>query len=80
MQQRWLRTPVALFQGGILTYAFNLGIMKHVYLNDLKELKMEKYFSLDLDADMMRQDLKDMGIDIEGKYYSPPVKHSKQNE
>ena len=41
---------------------------------------MEKYFELDLDADMMRQDLKEMGIDIEGKYYSPPVRHKKQNE
>ena len=77
MQQRWLRAPVALFQGGFLTYAFDLGVMRHVYLNDLKELKMEKYFELDLDADMMREDLKKMGIEIEGKYYSPPVRHKK---
>ena len=30
---------------------------------------MEKYFELDLDADMMRDDLKQMGIHIEAKYY-----------
>ena len=38
---------------------------------------MEKYFELDLDADMMRQDLKEMGIEIEAKYYQPPVRHKK---
>ena len=30
---------------------------------------MNKYFELDLDADMMRNDLKEMGIDVEAKYY-----------
>ena len=43
--------------GLVSTYAINLGIMRTIYLNDLKELQFEKYFELDLDADMMREDL-----------------------
>ena len=29
----------------------------------------DKYFFLDLNADMMREDLKQMGIDIDAKYF-----------
>ena len=54
------------------TYAFNLGIMRQLYLNDLKDLSMDKYFELDLDADMMREDLSQMGINIEAKYFEKP--------
>ena len=58
MQQRWLRAPCAIGMGSFAAYLLNLGIMRTVYLNDLKDLKLDKYFELDLDAEMMRTDLK----------------------
>ena len=32
-------------------------------------MNMDKYFELDLDADMMRKDLQELGIEIEAKYF-----------
>ena len=43
--------------------------MRTVYLNDLKDMAMDKYFEFDLDADMMREDLKQMDIHVSGKYF-----------
>ena len=68
-QQRLLRTPMACLFGGVCTYAINYGIMRTVYLNDLKDQGMDKYFQFDLDADMMRNDLKEMDIHVSGKYF-----------
>ena len=62
MQKRLLRTPLAALLGGLTTYAINRTIMRPVYENDLKELGLDKYYELDLDADMMRQDLRQMKI------------------
>ena len=36
-QQRLLRTPMACIFGAVSTYAINYGIMRTVYLNDLKD-------------------------------------------
>ena len=57
MKQRWLRTPCALFLGGLVTAALNHLLMQPVYIRDLEEMGMTKYFQLDLDAEMMRKDL-----------------------
>ena len=76
MQQRWLRGPCALAQAGILTYGLNITVMRAVYMKDLEDLKLTKYFDLDLDADMMREDLKQMGINVEAKFYD----HEKAQE
>jgi hypothetical protein len=46
----------------MLTFAINKTIMVPVYEKDLKELGLSKYYELDLDADMMRQDLEEMKI------------------
>ena len=62
MQKRWLRTPCACLMGGLVTLAINKTIMVPVYEKDLKELGLSKYYALDLDADMMRDDLKQMKI------------------
>lgn len=62
MQKRWLRTPCACFLGGLVTLAINKTIMVPVYEKDLTELGLSKYYELDLDADMMRHDLKEMKI------------------
>lgn len=62
MQKRWLRTPVACFFGGLFTVAVNKTIMIPVYEKDLQDLGLSKYYELDLDASMMREDLRKMNI------------------
>ena len=65
-----LRWPPALLLGGAATYLANMFVFRELYLTDLKELKLvPKYTSLDLDADMMRQDLDRMGVKIPGVYF-----------
>ena len=44
--------------GGLVTAAINKTILLNTYERDLKELGLSKYYALDLDADLMRQDLK----------------------
>ena len=66
-----LRWPPALLIGGAATYLANMFIFRELYLTDLKELKLvPKYTSLDLDADLIRQDLDRMGVSIPGVYYN----------
>lgn len=65
------RLPLAMALGGVLTYAMNLAVLRPLYLNELNEYKLaEKYFYLDLNADMMREDLKQMGLNIEAKHFN----------
>ena len=64
-----MRTPCALSIGGFSAYLLNVAIMRSVYLNDLKDMELDKYFELDLDADMMRNDLKEFGIEVEGRFF-----------
>ncbi len=80
MQQRWLRAPCALSMGGFSAYLFNIAIMRTVYHNDLKDMQLDKYFELDLDADMMRNDLKEMGIEVEGRFFDISRAHDKIKE
>lgn len=64
------RLPLAMALGGVLTYAMNLAVLRPLYLNELNDYKLaDKYFFLDLNADMMREDLKGMGINIEAKHF-----------
>jgi hypothetical protein len=52
------RYPAALGFAGLLTYAFNMFVLRPIYLNDIEEMGLaEKYFFLDLNADMMKDDL-----------------------
>jgi hypothetical protein len=68
--RRLVRLPVALGLGGLITYAFNVFILRPIYLEELNQYGLaEKYFFLDLNADMMRQDLEQMGISIEAKHF-----------
>ena len=54
LKKRYIKTPTALLTGGILTYIFNYFILRPIYLHDIEEMGLaEKYFFLDLDADMM---------------------------
>ena len=65
MKQRWLRTPCALALGGMFTMTINYLVMQPMYLNDLKDMKMDRYFECDLDKELMRKDLSEIGIDVE---------------
>ncbi len=65
-----VRLPVAMMLGGAITYFMNLFVLRPIYLNELQEYKLtDKYFYLDLNADMMREDLKQMGIHIDAKHF-----------
>lgn len=69
-RRRVVRLPGALALGGLITYGFNLAILRPIYLEELNSFGLaEKYFFLDLNADMMRQDLEQMGISIEAKHF-----------
>ncbi len=71
MSRRFLRMPVAAGFGGLLTYVFNLAVLRPIYLNDIDELSLaERYFSLDLNADMMRGDLEEFGFKIRAKHFN----------
>ena len=64
------RLPLAMAFGGALTYALNLAVLRPLYLSELNDYKLaDKYFFLDLNADMMREDLKQMGFNIEAKHF-----------
>ena len=65
MKQRWLRMPCALACGGVLTFAINALVMQPMYRNDIKDMGMERYFESDLDKNLMRKDLADIGIEVE---------------
>lgn len=58
-KRRLTRFPTAIGLGGGLTYLFNMLVLRPIYLNDLHEMGLaDKYFYLDLNADMMKEDLK----------------------
>ena len=62
--------PAALGLGAALTYFFNLLVLRPIYLNDIQELGLaEKYFYLDLNADLMKEDLVQYGFKIDGKHF-----------
>ncbi len=56
--KRVVRWPTAMAAGGLCVYLFTLVFLKEIYKQDLHELELTKYFELDLNADMMKQDLK----------------------
>lgn len=69
-KRRLIRLPMALGVGGLITYAFNMLVLRPIYLEELNQYGLsEKYFFLDLNADMMRQDLEGMGITIDAKHF-----------
>jgi len=63
-KKRYVRLPVALVLGGLFTYALNRTLLRTLLTKDLKEEGLDKYYALDLNAEMMKQDLAGMGIKI----------------
>lgn len=69
-KRRILRFPAVAAIGGGLSYLFNMAILRPIYLNDLEQMGLtEKYFFLDLNADMMKDDLEQIGFKIEAKHF-----------
>jgi hypothetical protein len=69
-RRRFARLPMAMLLGGLTTYIFNLAVLRPIYLDELHQYGLgEKYFFLDLNADMMREDLAQMGIAIDAKHF-----------
>jgi hypothetical protein len=80
-KRSYVRYPVALLASGIISYTFNYFILRPIYLNDLKEMGLaDKYFFLDLNADMMKQDLEEMGIKIDAKHFNLNQTEYRMNE
>lgn len=70
-KRKLFRYPSALGLGGTLAYLFNLFVLRPIYLNDIEELGLaEKYFFLDLNADMMENDLEQFGFKIKAKHFN----------
>ena len=44
--------PCALAMGGAVTFGIDKTVMQAVYEKDIVEMGMDKYYQLDLDADM----------------------------
>ena len=58
-RRRLIRLPLAMGLGGFVTYVFNYFVLRPIYLEELNQFGLtEKYFFLDLNADLMREDLK----------------------
>ncbi len=53
-RKRYVRFPSALILGALLTYGLNQTLLKTLLYKDLKEDNLDKYFTLDLNADMMK--------------------------
>lgn len=69
--KRYTRFPAAIAVGGLTTYIFNLFILRPIYLHDLEQMGLaEKYFFLDLNADMMKEDLEQLGFKINAKFFN----------
>ncbi len=70
MKQKFVRWPCALLSGAFLTFICNRLFLRKLYLEDLKELGLTRYFELDLNADLMKNDLKEIGIEIKAKHFN----------
>ena len=68
-RKRYIRFPTALVLGGLLTYGLNHFLLKKLLVQDLKEEKLDQYYTLDLNAEMMKQDLAGMGIRVKASNF-----------
>ena len=66
----YVRMPVALALGFGASYVLNETVYMPSLRHDLVNMGLaEKYFELDLNAEMMQKDLKEMGIDTEARFF-----------
>lgn len=65
----YARIPVNAAAGFAALNFMNKSILYKLLDDDFKEEKLDKYFELDLNADMMREDLAKMGIRIKAAHF-----------
>lgn len=79
--RRFARLPGALVFGGVCTWLTNRLLLKPIYLNDLTDMGLtKKYFDLDLNAEMMKGDLAQMGIKIDARHFNLNEAQEKANK
>ena len=79
--RRFARVPGALLAGGLCTWITNRLLLKPIYLHDLEDMGLtKKYFELDLNADMMREDLNKLGIKIDARHFNIDEAQQKANK
>ena len=62
-QSRLTRIPATLFLSGCGAYLINKILLQPLMLQEMEEIEFKKkYFTLDLNENMMRHDLKNLGI------------------
>jgi hypothetical protein len=64
------RWPLAGLLTAVSAYAFNLVVLRGIYYSDLEKNDLSKYYTLDLNAEMMKKDLEKLGIEIEAKHFN----------
>ena len=79
-RKRYVRFPTAICLAGLLTYGLNQTLLKTLLYKDLKEDNLDKYFALDLNADMMKQDLAGMGIRISATHFNIDESQKRVNQ
>ena len=79
-QRRYIRFPSAFVISGLCTYAFNQGFLKMILDNDLKEGGLDKYYNLDLNADMMKKDLEEQGVKIKATHFDMEAAQKRANQ
>ena len=78
---RWLRLPACFLAGGVLAYGVNMAFLRTIYLSDLGEMGLtDKYFSLDLNAEMMKEDLSKIGIHINARHFDMDAAQARAEE
>jgi len=69
-KRRLTRWPAAFGVGAACAYLFNMAVLRPIYLNDITEMGLvDKYFFLDLNADLMKEDLANFGFKIDAKHF-----------
>jgi hypothetical protein len=69
--RRIFRWPLATAIGGLTTYLFSRVVLDPIFLGELDETGLsQRYFHLDLNVDMMKEDLKGMGVFMKGEHFS----------
>ena len=78
--KRYVRFPTALLFGGAATYGLNQALLRPLLYKDLKQEGLDRYYELDLNADMMKEDLAGLGIKINAAHFDANEAQKRVNE
>ena len=66
--------------GGAATYGLNQALLRTLLYKDLKQEGLDRYYELDLNADMMKEDLAGLGIKINAAHFDANEAQKRVNE